>query len=83
MKNNSLIVGSGIAFIPGYYKEKGKYFMPYAFSINEGAEEIVNYLKLGGADYDYPCMDWYLIPKLLKRVIGANPTTTREAEIQL
>ncbi len=38
--------------------------MPYAFSINEGAEEIVNYLKLGGADYDYPCMDWYLIPKL-------------------
>lgn len=57
--------------------------MPYAFSINEGAEEIVNYLKLGGADYDYPCMDWYLIPKLLKRVIGANPTTTREAEIQL
>ena len=64
VKNNSLIVGSGIAFIPGYYKEKGKYFMPYAFSINEGAEEIVNYLKLGGADYDYPCMDWYLIPKL-------------------
>ena len=60
VKNNSLIVGSGIAFIPGYYKEKGKYFMPYAFSINEGAEEIVNYLKLGGADYDYPCMDWYL-----------------------
>ena len=43
VKNNSLIVGSGIAFIPGYYKEKGKYFMPYAFSINEGAEEIVNY----------------------------------------
>lgn len=36
VKNNSLIVGSGIAFIPGYYKEKGKYFMPYAFSINEG-----------------------------------------------
>ena len=72
VKNNSLIVGSGIAFIPGYYKEKGKYFMPYAFSINEGAEEIVNYLKLGGADYDYPCMDWYLITsekELLERTL--------------
>lgn len=73
VKNNSLIVGSGIAFIPGYYKEKGKYFMPYAFSINEGAEEIVNYLKLGGADYDYPCMDWYLIPKLLKKSYWSEP----------
>ena len=73
VKNNSLIVGSGIAFSPGYYKEKGKYFMPYAFSINEGAEEIVNYLKLGGADYDYPCMDWYLIPKLLKKSYWSEP----------
>lgn len=76
-------MGSGIAFIPEYYKEKGKYFMPYAFSINEGEEEIINFLKLGGADYDYPCMDWYLIPKLLKRVIGVNLTMIREAETQL
>ena len=73
VKNNSLIVGSGIAFIPEYYKEKGKYFMPYAFSINEGEEEIINFLKLGGADYDYPCMDWYLIPKLLKKSYWSEP----------
>lgn len=73
VRNNSLIVGSGIAFIPEYYKEKGKYFMPYAFSINEGEEEVINFLKLGGADYDYPCMDWYLIPKLLKKSYWSEP----------
>lgn len=73
VKNNSLIVGSGIAFVPGYYKEKGKYFMPYAFSINEQKEEIYKYQKLGGADYDYPCMDWYLIPKLLKNSYWSEP----------
>jgi len=73
VKNNSLIVGSGIAFIPEYYKEKGKYFMPYAFSINEGEEEVINFLKLGGADYDYPCMDWYLIPKMQKQAYWSEP----------
>lgn len=73
VKNNSLIVGSGIAFVPGYYKEKGKYFMPYAFSTNEQEEETINYQKLGSADYDYPCMDWYLIPKLLKKSYWSEP----------
>lgn len=73
VKNNSLIVGSGIAFAPGYYKEKGKYFMPYAFNTNEQEGELINYQKLGGTDYDYPCMDWYLIPKLLKKSYWSEP----------
>lgn len=69
IKNNPLIVGSGIAFIPDYYKEKGKYFMPYvSFSSNK-----ITYQILGSPNYDYPCMDWYLIPKMLKQDYWSEP----------
>ena len=68
-KNNDLILSSGIAFVPDYYKEKGKYFMPYV-SLRDGRTDDQ---VLGGQDYDYPCMDWYLIPKLLKRSYWSEP----------
>lgn len=72
VKNNDLIVGSGIAFVPQYYKTKGKYFMPYA-SFKNGKDGEIVYQELGGADYDYPCMDWYLIPKSLKQNYWSEP----------
>lgn len=68
-KNNDLIVSSGIAFVPDYYKEKGKYFMPYASYIDKKLECTV----LGSPTYDYPCMDWYLVPKLLKQNYWSEP----------
>lgn len=69
IKNNPLIVGSGIAFVPDYYKEKGKYFMPYvSFRNNKIAYQV-----LGSQNYDYPCMDWYLIPKMLKQDHWSEP----------
>lgn len=73
VSNNSLIVGSGIAFTPYYYSEKGKYFMPYVYSSTNRPNDITNYQLLGGADYDYPCMDWYLIPTLLKKSYWSEP----------
>lgn len=72
VKNNPLIVGSGIAFVPDYYKDKGKYFMPYASFCN-GKDGDIAYQVLGSQNYDYPCMDWYLIPKLLKQDYWSEP----------
>ena len=72
VRNNPLIVGSGIAFIPDYYKEKGKYFMPYS-SFRNGKDGEIVYQVLGSQNYDYPCMDWYLIPKLLKQDYWSEP----------
>lgn len=72
VENNALIVGSGIAFTPDYYKEKGKYFMPYA-SFRNGKEGEIAYQVLGDRTYDYPCMDWYLIPELLKQNYWSEP----------
>lgn len=72
LKNNPLIVGSGIAFTPDFYKEKGRYFMPYASYIDKEKGEIVCQVR-GNRNYDYPCMDWYLIPKLLKKEYWSEP----------
>lgn len=72
IKNNPLIVGSGIAFVPDYYKEKGKYFMPYA-SVDSNKDHQITYQTLGSQNYDYPCMDWYLIPRLLKQAHWSEP----------
>lgn len=69
IKNNPLIVGSGIAFVPDYYKEKGRYFMPYvSFRNNKIAYQV-----LGSQNYDYLHMDWYLIPKMLKQDYWSEP----------
>lgn len=72
LKNNSLIVGSGVAFVPDYYKSKGKYYMPYASYSNKENGEVLCQV-LGSQIYDYPCMDWYLIPKLLKKEFWSEP----------
>ena len=72
VKNNPLIVGSGVAFVPDHFKDKGKYFMPYA-SFRNGKDGEIVYQVLGSQNYDYPCMDWYLIPKLLKQDYWSEP----------
>lgn len=69
VKNNDLIVSSGIAFVPHYYKEKGKYFMPFVSNIGGKSE----YSVLGNRSYDYPCMDWFLIPQRLKKSYWSEP----------
>ena len=66
---NEYIVGSGIAFRPDYYPQKGYYYMPYAFL----KEEETTTQVLGSKEYDYPCMDWYLIPTLLKKPYWSEP----------
>lgn len=66
---NDLIVSSGIAFVPYYYKDKGEYFMPFV----SGEKKEMEYTVLGSQSYDYPCMDWYLIPKRLKRDYWSEP----------
>lgn len=72
VRNNPLIIGSGIAFEPDYYQEKGKYFMPYASFHNQREGEIT-YQVLGSQNYDYHRMDWYLIPSLLKKSHWSEP----------
>lgn len=69
LQSNPHVVGSAIAFEPGYYPEKGVMFSPYSYRNSEG----INHKQLGTEDYEYHNMDWYLIPKLLKTSYWSEP----------
>ena len=45
--------------------------MPYA-SLNNKTNHVT-YQVLGSQNYDYPCMDWYLIPKMQKQAYWSEP----------
>ena len=70
LRLNPVIVGSAIAFEPDFFPDKGVFFSPYAYRKDSNA--IVT-KQLGNDDYDYHCMDWYLIPKLLKKTYWSDP----------
>ena len=67
--NNSELTGCSISFDPYYYKEKGHYFSAYAY--NDG--DSIQTEQEGTDNYQYHCMDWYLIPKLLDRPYWIEP----------
>lgn len=67
---NPNIIGSTVAFEPNYYPSKGKQFSPYAY---RDIDSTVLTKQLGSNDYEYHYMDWYLIPKLLKRNYWSEP----------
>lgn len=67
--SNPIIIGASIAFEPDYYPEYGYYYMPYVSRTGD----TIKRQFLGGDKYDYHCMDWYLIPKLLNRNYWSEP----------
>ena len=67
---NAPIIGSAVAFEPYYFPQKGEHFSPYAYRTVNGAIETK---QLGSAEYEYHCMDWYQIPKLLKKNYWSEP----------
>ena len=69
LRSNPYVVGSAIAFEPGYYPEKGVLYSPYSYRTEEG----IRSKQLGTEDYEYHYMDWYLIPKLLGTPYWSEP----------
>ena len=69
LANNRELTGCSISFDPFYYKEKGRYFSAYAY--NDGDSILTE--QEGTDNYQYHCMDWYLIPKLLDRPYWVEP----------
>ena len=57
LANNRELTGCSISFDPFYYKEKGRYFSAYAY--NDGDSILTE--QEGTDNYQYHCMDWYLI----------------------
>ena len=67
---NPNVIGSAIAFEPGFYKGR-PFFAPYSF-VGDLSHETHTF-QMGNENYDYPILDWYLIPKLLGRPYWSDP----------
>ena len=67
---NANVVGSALAFEPGFYKGK-PYYAPFSY-IGDITGEL-HTIQLGNENYDYPTLDWYQIPKLLGRPYWSEP----------
>jgi len=70
LEQNTSIIGSAIAFEPNYYPQKGELFSPYAYRT---LDDSIAMKQLGTSEYEYHYMDWYLIPKLLKKSYWSEP----------
>lgn len=70
LEMNPMIVGSAIAFEPYYFSDEGKYFSPYSYRDEKG--EILS-KQLGTDTYDYLTMEWYRMPKKLKKGHWSEP----------
>lgn len=67
---NPSIIGSAVAFEPGYYKGR-PYFAPFTY-LGDMSNEL-HTIQLGNENYDYPSLDWYQIPKLLGHSYWSEP----------
>ena len=69
LESNPNLTGCSISFEPYYFKDKGRYFSAYSY--NDG--DSIQTEQEGTDNYQYHCMDWYLIPKLLNRPYWIEP----------
>ena len=70
VKRNSVIKGSGIAFIPNYYPEKGRWFEPSTVRRADGSLEN---MQLGSANHDYTKSEFYTVPMATDSCIWSEP----------
>ena len=69
VSNTDEVFGACIAFEPNSYNKDTTYYSPYLYKKNGKLE----YANPSDSTYHYFTMDWYLIPKLLKRPVWIEP----------
>lgn len=69
LKNNPLIMGCGVAYESQSEESNENLHMIYGLK----SGKALNFKIIGGNQYYYPGMDWYLIPKRLKRPYWSEP----------
>jgi len=63
------VFGTTVAFEPYAFDRRTRFFAPYFFKDKDG----LGFTMLGGDDYDYFLLDWYLIPRELNRPMWSEP----------
>ena len=67
---NPNIIGSAVAFAPGYFHGR-HWFAPYTY-IDAHTNRIQS-IQMGNESYDYPNLDWYRIPMTQGRAVWSEP----------
>ena len=69
VSDNKDIYGSAVAFEPFAFDESRKFFAPYVY-VDDGK---IKKQYLGNSSYNYFLLDWYQIPKELRKPIWSEP----------
>ena len=57
VRQNPYIVSCGLLFIPDYYPEKGRFFVPFA---TRDTADVVSVMRIDSVYHDYVEEDWYV-----------------------
>ena len=57
VRQNPYIVSCGLLFIPDYYPEKGRFFVPFA---TRDTADVVSVMRIDSVYHDYFEKDWYV-----------------------
>ena len=69
------VEGAGIAFVPDYYAQKGRWYEVY--SKRYGKDSITT-SQIGGADHDYTQSEWFNNGLAIPKTVWSNPYTDNE-----
>ncbi len=69
LADNDEIFGTAVAFEPGARHKGQTHFAPYLYRTPRGPLEVF----LGGPSYRYHYMDWYQIPRELRKTVWSEP----------
>ena len=70
VKDNPVISGSGIAFVPNYYPKEGRWFEP---STVRKADGSIENKQVGSANHDYTKSEFYTVPMATDSCIWCEP----------
>ena len=57
VRQNPWVISCGLLFVPDYYLEKGKYFVPFA---TRDTADVVSVMRIDSVYHDYFEDDWYV-----------------------
>ncbi len=69
LEENPFIKGCSVSFEPNFFQEKGKFFSAYSYA----GKDSLTTMQEGDENYNYFCMDWYLIPRQLNKKYWIEP----------
>ena len=70
VENSPYIVGSTVAFEPGYYRSKGHFYAPYTCQETDGSLKC---FQLGNENNDYFTQSWYADALKARKAIWSEP----------